>query len=181
MVRRTENQEGTQDSALADDALKNGWAQTVADMRAMAADREEQGFETLAIVSGDTSPVDPKGGETDRWGLSYLIPGDEVDQFTEVHAQGEFTDTGVYQQTQNGHVFMVEENIDYDNELIVFVAGTFMMIDATALVRTALDRGRMYSHVRTLDRTIVGQFEHDDPAAYFPEPDSYYQLTPDFG
>jgi len=178
MVRRSEDGPTEGGTDMASDTLKVGWQETVQDMRAMAADREEKGFETLAIPSHNTAPVAPGDGDDDRFGLSHLVDGDDAEAFVEFTEGRDFSETGVYQMADGGNVFMVTEHIDHDNEQIVFVAGAFRVVDATATVRAAMDRGKMYTYVRALDQTILGTFEHDDPSDFFPDPDVYYSAGP---
>ena len=156
--------------------LKTGWEQTVADMRAMANDREERGYEAITLTSFNTAPIAPADGPDDdkRWGLSHLPDSDDVETFKKVYPERDFSETGVYQFADAGNVFMVTEHIDFDNELIIYIAGAFRMLDAAAMVRAAMDRGKLYSYVRELDGTVVGSFEHDDPGAFFPDPEAYY-------
>lgn len=178
MVRRSEDGP-TEGEAITDsDALKVGWQETVQDMRAMATDREEKGYETLAIPSHNTAPIAPGDGDDDRFGLSHLADSDDAERFVTFYEGRDFSDTGVYQKVDGGNVFMVTEHIDYDNEQIVFVAGVFRVIDASATVRAAMARGKMYTYVRGLDQTILGTFEHDDPSDFFPNPDVYYSAGP---
>lgn len=156
------------------DTISDGWERTLEDTKAMAADRREKGFDVVTIPSGDTTALSPDAGDTDRWGLTHLIPGNKVDEFEAIFEGGEFTETGVYQMTDSGHVFVVTECIDLDAKAVVFIAGAYQMRHATALVRAATEREKMYSHVRTLDRTYLGTFEHDDVSAFFPDPDQFY-------
>lgn len=156
------------------DTISDGWARTLEDMRAMAADRRDRGLDVVNIPSGDTTALSPEAGETDRWGLTHLVPGDKVDAFEDLYEGGKFTETGVYQMTDSGHVFIVTECIDLEADAVVLVGGAYQMRHAADLVRAATDRERMYTHVRTLDRTYLGTFEHDDVSAFFPEPEQYY-------
>lgn len=156
------------------ETIAGGWEDTLADVEAMADDRSDRGFDVVTLPSGDTTPLPPDAGETDRWGLSHVIPGNRVEPFRDLYEGGEFTETGVYQRSVAGHVFMVTECIDPDAGSVILIAGAFEMREAPALVRAAVDRGKLYSHVRTLDRTYVGTFEHDDPSDFFPEPDRFY-------
>lgn len=156
------------------DTVSDGWKRTLDDMETMATDRRDRGFEVVTIPSGDTTALSPKTDETDRWGLTHLIPGNKTDQFEAVYEGAEFTETAVYQVTDSGHVFLVTECIDLEAQAVVFIAGAYQMRHAVDLVRAATDREQMYSHVRTLDRTYLGTFEHDDVSAFFPEPDQYY-------
>ncbi len=180
MVRRTEDGP-TQGGGVDQDseAVRTSWEATLQDMQAMAADREEKGYETLALPSHNTAPVAPADGDDERWGLSHLLDSDDAEAFSEFVEGRDFTDTGVYQFEDAGNVMLVTEHIDYDNEQVLFIAGAFRMIDASAMVRAAMDRGKLHTYVRTLDQTIIHTFDHDDPTAFFPDPDAYYALGPD--
>jgi len=156
------------------DEAKSGWEQAVEDMQAMAADREEKGFETLTIAAGDTSPVSPQAGDSEDFGLSYIIPGNKVEAFEDLYLGNDFTETGVYQTSSGGHVFIVTECIDLEAKAIIYIAGAYQMRHAAGLVRAATDRGKMYTRLKTLDHTEVGVFEHDDVSAFFPNPDDFY-------
>lgn len=160
--------------AQTSESMKSGWEQAVQDMRAMAADREEKGFNTVTIAAGDTSPVSPQMGDSDEFGLSYIIPGNKVEKFENSYLGSDFTETGVYQLSTEGHVYIVTECIDLEAQEIVFIAGAYQMQHAAGLVRAATDRGEMYTRVKTLDHTEIGVFEHDDVSAFFPNPEQFY-------
>lgn len=182
MVRRSEDtQDDVAHDDLASDVLHVGWEQAVEDMRAMAADRETKGYETLAIASGNTAPIAPTQGDDDRFGFSHLVDRSDGEAFRELYTGRDFTDTGVYQAVDGGHVFMVTEHIDYDNEIVIYIAGTYRVMDAADLVRAATSRGKLHTYVRKLDETILGVFEHDDVSAFFPNPDLYYSHEPSLG
>lgn len=175
MVHRTED--GREDFAAEDvaaDVLHVGWEQTVQDMRTMAGDRERKGYETLTIPSGNTAPIAPSQGNDVRFGFSHLADHSKGQDFLELYEGRNFTDTGVYQIADGGHVFMVTEHIDYDDEIVIFIAGTYRVMDAADLVRAATDRGKLFTYVRKLDRTILGSFEHEDVSAFFPDPEIYH-------
>lgn len=178
MVRRSDDgRDGIARPDLSADILNEGWEAAVRDMRAMAADRELKGYETLAIPSGNTAPVSPSQGD-DRIGFSHLVDRSDGRDFAVRYEGRNFTDTGVYQVADSGHVFLVTEHIDYDAETVIFIAGTYRVTDAADLVRAAMDRGKLYTYVRKLDRTILGTFEHDDVSAFFPDPDIYFSRGP---
>lgn len=162
------------------EALKDNWEKTLHDMNAMAQDREERGWETLTIPAGDTAPQPPSAGEDDKFGLVHVIPGNKADRFTELYEVGQFPETGIYQMTNAGHVFMVSEHIDPDYEVVIYIAAQYDMRHAPELVRTATDRGKMYTHVRKLDKTFLGTFEHDDVSAFFPDPEAFYAYEMDY-
>ena len=153
---------------------RSGWTQAVADMEAMAADRAATGYETLTVAAGDTAPKAPDTGDSEEWGLTYVVPSNVADEFTALHARADFEETGVYQADDGPNRFVVTECLDHDARIALFVAGTFRLRFATPLVETALDRGKMLTHVKKLDGTPLGSIEHDDPEAFFPEPETVY-------
>lgn len=175
MVHRDDDESAERAERMAQqsDAIAGNWERTLADLRRMAVDREDQGYEVVALASDDTTPLAPADGESDRWGFSHLVPGDEVPAFRDVYEGGAFTDTGVYQHRDGGYVYFVTESVDPDGKAVVLVAGAYHLREAPGLVCAATDRGHLYSHVRTLDRTYVGTFEHDDVSAFFPDPEAY--------
>ncbi len=162
------------------DQVRTGWTQTLEDMEAMAEDRAAAGYETLTLQAGNTAPKGPEQGETERWGLFYVIPGEDAQPFQDFLEQADFEETGVYQASMGGYTFLVTECIDHDAALDLMIAGSYRRAAAPDLVRAALDRDAMYSHVKTLDGTHRGTIEHDDPAAFFPNPDAIYAFERSF-
>ncbi|ACM55669.1 DUF7529 family protein [Halorubrum lacusprofundi] len=177
MVRTEPNGSDTDDAQRRAQTVKQskaGLQQTIADMKAMAADREEAGYETLTVAAGDTTPKTPDTGESDEWGLSYVVPSNVEDEFVALYDRASFDEIGVYQADAEGIRFIVTEYLDHDEQIAVFIAGTFRLQFAAPLARTALDRGHMYTHVKKLDGTHLGSIDHDDPDAFFPDPESVY-------
>ncbi|WP_436923736.1 DUF7529 family protein [Halosimplex amylolyticum] len=154
--------------------LKSNWQRTLSDMEAMADDRESKGFETLTVPAGDTTTLTPDMGDDDSWGLSHIIPDNYAEDFEELYEESAFEETGVYQLESGGFVFLVTELINPSDEVVIFVAGSYDMRYSGGLVRTAMDRDEMYTHVKTLDHTLLGSFHHDDPSDFFPDPEAFY-------
>jgi len=153
--------------------VKDGWQRTLEDMAAMAANREDKGFQTLTVPAGDTAPEPPHAGEDDRWGISFVVPGNKADRLAEFHRTCEFEDVGVYQAAGSGQVFLVVELVDPDDSVAVFLAGHYEMRHAPDLVRTATEEGVMFVHAQTLDGTHLASVRHDDPYDFFPDPDEF--------
>ncbi|WP_436906990.1 DUF7529 family protein [Halosimplex marinum] len=154
--------------------LKTNWQRALEDMQAMAEDREDQGYETLAVPAGDTTTLSPSMGDDDTWGLSHVVPDNFAEDVEAYVERSDFEETGVYQMESGGFVFVVTECIDHDEEVVVFVAGSYDMRFSAGLVRTAVERDEMYTHLKTLDGTELGTVHHDDPADFFPEPEQFY-------
>lgn len=160
------------------DEVREYWGRTIEDTQAMMADREGDGYETLMITSADTTPKYPDDTD-DEWGLSYVIPSNSAEEYREFAEGFDFDETVVYQQSESGTVFIVTECIDLEAKRSLFVAGAYRMRFAPEMVRTALDRGSMRSHLKTLDGETIAAFEHDDPDAFFPEPEEFYAYETD--
>ncbi|WEL18637.1 Uncharacterized protein SVXHr_2490 [Halorhabdus sp. SVX81] len=155
------------------DAARSGWEQTLEDVEAMARDRAESGFETLVLTSDDTTPKAPDSDDADEWGLVYIVPSNQAEEYEDFAEDVAFTETVVYQATSSGHAFVVTECIDPDRQRVLFVAGTYQLQYAAPLVEAALERGEMYTHVKKLDGTDVATVAHDDAEQFFPDRDTY--------
>jgi len=156
------------------DRAKSAWLQTLEDMRAMARDREESGYETVTLQAGNTAPKGPDQGDTDQWGLFYVVPGEDGEAFQDLLERAAFDETAVYQASIGRETFLVTEVLDHDADLACFVAGSYLRTAAPPLVRAAMERGNMYTHVKTIDGTHQGTIEHEEPADFFPDPKAIY-------
>jgi len=143
-------------------------------MKAMAADREEAGYETLTVAAGDTTPKTPDTGESDEWGLSYVVPSNVERRVRCTVRPSQFRrDRGLPGRRGGGPIHRHRISTTTSRSPC-FIAGTFRLQFAAPLARTALDRGHMYTHVKKLDGTHLGSIDHDDPDAFFPDPESVY-------
>ncbi|MFC5971375.1 hypothetical protein ACFPYI_08550 [Halomarina salina] len=158
------------------DTVRDGVEQMLADTKAMIADREQNGYETLLLSAGDTTPKNPTSGKTDEWGLTYIISGDKEESLLEFDSRADFDETIVYQKIQSNNVFIVIERIDTDQQLSLFISGTYRMQFASEMVRTSMERGEMHSHIKKLDGTSLVSYRYDEPEKFFPDPDRYYQF-----
>lgn len=150
------------------------WKKTVQDMEVMANERRDDGYKTLTIPAGHTAPEPPQSGDSNRFGLSHVIPDGQTERFQDLYEAGRYSETGVFQAGVDGNVFIVTEFRDPDARLAIFIAGNYQMRHAPELVRTATKRDEMYTHVKRLDGTHLATFEHDDVSAFFPEPEEFF-------
>ncbi len=149
---------------------RDGWKRTLEDVEAMLNDRQAAGYETLFVPGANTAASAPDTGETDEWGLSYIVGSEKAEEFLAFYKETDFDETAVYQAVSTGYAFVVTELIDHDTDHILFVAGSYQLRFAGPLVRTATERGEMQTHLRTIDGTTLAVIEHDDVDAFFPEP-----------
>lgn len=154
------------------DEKKQAWKATLADMDAIAEEREADGWDVLTLAAGDTAPLG-RGTEDDEgeFGLSYVVGADDAEAFRDAFEAGEFPVYDVYRQTQLGHVFVVTELRDPDTDQVVLIAGGYLQYDEKMCAYTAREEGEMYTHVKKLDGTKLGVFHHDGYEKFFPKAD----------
>lgn len=152
---------------------KSAWQRTLDDMQALEEELQDEGWDVVAVPAGHTAPENPDAGETDRWGLVYVIPGNYAEEFSEAVEAGDYPRFEVYQQEVDGRTFMLTMLQDPDAEQAILIAGNFEMRHAPPLVRTAQREDVMYTHVQKIDKTPLGTFRHADWEPFFPDPEAY--------
>lgn len=150
------------------DVLKTAWQETIDQMKDMAADLEDDGWDVHYVAAGDTAPEPPDAGTEDRWGLVHVIPDNYADGVEEFIDRGRFPKYDVYRAEQKGRVFLLTVLFDPETSSALLVAGQFELRKARGLVVTAKDAETMYTHLQTIDGTVRGSFEHEQPEKFFP-------------
>ncbi|WP_458207265.1 DUF7529 family protein [Haladaptatus sp. NG-SE-30] len=165
------------------DVEKDAWGRTLDDMESMAADLESEGWDVIQIPASHTAPEHPEAGETDRFGFVYVIPDNYAEAFSEAVEAGDFPKYQVFRQEVSSRVFMLTQYLDAETGTAILIAGTYEMMHAPALVKTAMREDEMYSHVQTIDGTVLGSFRHDEYTKFFPNPEKYenYVVEPQVG
>ncbi len=151
------------------DVYRNAWQHTLDDMEAMADELEADGWEVVTIPAGDTAPEHPDVGDSDRFGLVHVVPGNKADDLAELVDGREFPTYDVYRATFQRRVFLVTALFDEDAKCAIMIAGTYERKHARQLIETAREEGVMYTHVQRIDKTPVARFEHTDVEKFFPE------------
>lgn len=155
--------------AAQSDIHQDAYQQTIDDARALEAEKQEEGWETLLIPAGHTATEPPRVGNPDRYGLVHVIPDNYADEFSELFECGEFSAFDVYRAEVAGRVFIVTELLDPDAEIAIIIIANYKLGDAQDLIETVLEEEEMYTHVQTLDQTHLGSFYHEDYTKFFPE------------
>jgi hypothetical protein len=150
------------------EVLKDAWQRTLAEMNDLAAAREADGWETVVVPAGDTAPTGRSVGNPDRFGIVFVVPDNTVDTIETALDAGTLDQYEVYRQTTARRVFFVTEYFDADEEVALYVAGTYELRNAKGMVTAARDEGTFYTHLQTLDETPVASFEHDDLDKFVP-------------
>jgi hypothetical protein len=152
---------------MADSA--RGWARTLETANEMTAELREDGWEVVTVRAAHVGPELPDDGETDRFGLVYVAPGDVADPLADLLDRGTFESYRVFSRRSGSDRFVLTRVSDADRRLATLLAGTVDLARAAPLASLARERGEMHSHVELLDGTQVASFTHDDPEAFFPD------------
>lgn len=151
------------------DEVDGAWSRTVAELRLLGDELESDGWEVAPVVAGHVTPEPPGAGDTDRFGLVYVVPGDDAEAFTDAFETGEFTEYEVFRQRVGQRLYLVTKLADSAERLAILLAGSVDLTRARPLVEAAGERGEMYTHVQLLDGTPLGSFAHDAPGLFFEE------------
>lgn len=168
-----ENESHAEHIAASSEQAKNAWQATIEDMEEMAAELEEQGWSTTAIAAEDTAPNPPEAGDPDRYGFIYVIPDNLATEFSDVFERGHeeggaFQEYEVYKSDLDGRIFQVTVFYDESTASAILIAGTYQLMNAKNLMRAALEHEEMFTHVQTLDQTLLGSFRHEGWEHFFP-------------
>ncbi|MFB6185309.1 MAG: hypothetical protein ABEI06_00770 [Halobacteriaceae archaeon] len=148
---------------------KAAWKSTLEDMQELAEKRENNGWTTVAFPAGDTATEAPQSGNTQRFGLTYVVPSNYAETIEEYTETADFSSFNTYRAEEHGRVFLVTEFVAPDEEIAIYVAGNFLLRDAQGLIATAKKENSMYSHLETLDGTHITSFKHQEPEKFFPK------------
>lgn len=142
-------------------AVKEAWSRTNEEMKLVAEQRREDGWEAVSMPTVHTSPVSKSQGNDDRFGLVHVLPDNHAESFSDAFERGDFPQYEAYRNEIDGHVYLVTELIDPESETIILLASHYDFQLAKGMVTTALDEEILYTHVKTIDGTLLGSIEHD--------------------
>ncbi|MFW5965294.1 MAG: DUF7529 family protein [Halodesulfurarchaeum sp.] len=154
---------------------KSAWQQTLDDAEAMAEQYRSEGWETVLVPTGHTGPEARSHGQTDRFGLVVVIPGNKREAFEAAFERGTFPTYDVKVAESAGRVFYLTELLDPEAGIALLLVGNYRLPDAKGLIRAAEDADRMYTHVRMLDGTHLGSFEHEEWRKFFPRVEAFLE------
>lgn len=149
----------------------------MAELRQLESALEADGWDVTAIPAGHVAPEPPGAGETDRFGLVHVVPGDEADAFEAAFEAGTFAEYEVFRRQVGHRLFLLTKLTAPDERVAILLAGNVDTTQADALLEAATSRGEMFTHVQLLDGTHLGSFHHGDPALFFPSIDAPADAT----
>lgn len=152
---------------------KDAWARTLADMTARAAAYEEDGWEAIAVPAGHTAATHPEVGSDDRFGFVHTVPGNYAAELREAIEAGAFPEYDVFRASTDGRVFLLVELLDPGSETAIFLAASYELRTIGPLLAAADEAGVCYTHLRTLDGTPLGSFEHEAYEKFVPRAESF--------
>lgn len=135
----------------------------------LAADRENDGWDVLTLTSTHTNMLSTDD-ERDWWGFSHIVGGSDAEAFEEFYDSNEFTEYLVYRRQVEGYMYLVTELLDPTNKRTVLIASRYDRQMAKGVINSAKSEDVLYTHVQTIDGTIVGSFEHEEYGPLIDEP-----------
>lgn len=170
------------------DAKRDAWQRTVDEMRAIAEELDADGWTVTTAGADHTAPEPPDAGPEGRYGLVHVVPSNVAEDVRDALARAAGEDAPdaldapegagreldafgryeVFRKEVGNDVFQVTVLFDDDTETALILAGNYELTHAEGLLRAAVERDAVYTHVQTLDGTTVASFRHEDPSLFFP-------------
>ncbi len=136
------------------------WSRTLETMHRLADERRDDGWEVVTVMAAHTDTVSKDMGDHDRFGLTHIIPNNHVDAFSDTYDPDRFTEYQAYGTDVQGFKYVVLELLDLDGNRSILIACRYDMMYADGMIKNARNEGVLYSHVKTIDGTILGTFAH---------------------
>ncbi|SEW01557.1 DUF7529 family protein [Natrinema salifodinae] len=153
----------------AGNARKVAWSRTLDDTDAIAEQRRDDGWDVVSIAAVDTAPMSREVGPDDRFGTVYVIPDNDADSFTDAYERGEFSRYEAYRNETEGYVYLVTELLDPNTETAILLAGQYQRRYADGMIAAAEEENVLYTHVETLDGTVLGSVRHEEYEPLLPD------------
>uniref|UniRef100_UPI003133B19B DUF7529 family protein n=1 Tax=Natronococcus wangiae TaxID=3068275 RepID=UPI003133B19B len=67
-------------------------------------------------------------------------------------------------------MYLATEFIDPSSDRSILIAGRYDLTLADGMITSAEDEGVLYTHVKTIDGTVLGSFEHEEYEPLIPGP-----------
>lgn len=150
------------------DARKEGTAAAVDDVRRLAQQRREDGWEAVVVPAVDTAPV-PDDAEQERSGFVHVVPESVADDVAAAFERATFPRYDAYRRQMGNDFFVVVELLDPETETALLIAGTYRVADAVGLYRQASREGVVSTHLTRLNGEGLGSVEHESVEKLFPE------------
>ncbi|MUV89066.1 hypothetical protein GJ629_03425 [Halapricum sp. CBA1109] len=147
----------------------DAWSRTLDDMEAIAERRREDGWDAVTLTTAQTAPLSrDDGDDPERFGLVTVLPDNYAEEFTEVYEENALDQYQAYSNVVEGFMYLLLEVLDSDSKTTLLLAMRYDLVLADAMATSAYDEGTLFTHVKTIDGTELGTFQHDDFEALLP-------------
>lgn len=146
----------------------SAWRLTLAELRRLEEELEDDGWQVAAVPAGHVAPEPPGAGESERFGLVHVVSGEDSEAFEAAFEAGTFGAYEVFRRRVGSHLFLLTKLTAPEERVAILLAGSVDLTQAEALVAAARSRGELFTHVQLLDGSHLGSFQHDDPSLFFP-------------
>lgn len=158
-------------------AVSERWPELLDDAEGIAAEYEDEGWQTVVVPTGDVTPM-----TGDPFGFNVLAPGDVFRTLQDLVEEVTFHSSHVYRHEEGGarfYIVVVEGTsggVDEDGASdggdaegdVAVVVPTYLTVDAASMLQEPAEAaGAMYTHVRPLSNDERVTFSHDDPDLFF--------------
>lgn len=145
------------------------WEQTLAELNALDAEYQDDGWETISVQAGHTAALGPEEGDSDRAEFVYTVPDSAADRLFTAIESNEFTQFTVYRDETGSARYHIVELTEPDQRLVMMIAGAVDRTQLDGFQETVRSAGVIYTKFRRLDGQVTGVFQHDDPGIFFAE------------
>jgi hypothetical protein len=155
-------------SLMGHDVVKRFWEELMEDAEQLAAERRDEGWETLVLTPGDVTPV---ARDPPLRGLDVVVGGDEFETLQRwVEDDGiAFESSNVYRQERSDVVFVLLTLLNEPTGTAVFCPLYYHRQVAEEMLRAVEEAGTIFVSVRSLSPDETVSFEHDEPALFVPD------------
>lgn len=145
----------------------NDWEATLESANELASTLRTRGYHVQVIRAGHVTPEPPSYGDSDRFGLVYLVGDSNTDPLQTIVDKADFTEYKVFNRQVGEELYLLTQIIDTDNQLAVLLVGTVNLTRAEPLMTAVQNRGELYSYIQLVDGTVVSRFQHGNPTTFF--------------
>ena len=151
-------------------AQTDAWTRTIEDMEAIAEERRAEGWTVETFVTAHTGPISRDDNDNpDRFGLVTVLPDNYAEDFRAVYEHNDLDQYQVYSSEVEGFMYLVVEVLDFDSKTTLMLALRYDVVLARGMIASAYDEGTMFTHVKQIDGTELGVFQHDEFEPLLPE------------
>ncbi|MDY6764103.1 MAG: hypothetical protein SV377_00180 [Halobacteria archaeon] len=155
--------------SIANRVLEN-WEDVMEDLNATEEEYRKEGWETLSVMPGGVTPL-TTSDISDTYGLDIVLPDNEFLELEEVIEERDlnFDEFEVYKARKSGIMFLVVVMMATDNKFALLYPAYYDPSRSRGMMKEAIEKGEMKTHIRRLKNDKAITFNHDDPSLFLPE------------